>query len=80
MLYNCIGYILSGNYHISVEDQVFGLTYNICVKNLHRFFRSGTQVLCLFCITTDCCNNSDIVIMAIYIFGYLGIINNSIQQ
>ena len=20
-----------------VEDQAFGLTYNICVKNLHRF-------------------------------------------
>ena len=28
----CIGGTLSGNYHISVEDQVFGLTCNICVK------------------------------------------------
>ena len=25
------------NYHISVEDQAFGLICNICVKNLHRF-------------------------------------------
>ena len=44
----CIGYILSGNYHISVEDEELGLIYNICVKNLHRFLRSRTQVLCLF--------------------------------
>ena len=33
----CIGCNLSGNYHISVEDQAFGLTCNICVKNLYRF-------------------------------------------
>ena len=54
-----MGGTLSGNYHISVEDQAFGLIYNICVKNLHRFLGSRTQVLCSFLITTDCCNNGN---------------------
>ena len=64
MLYR---YILSGNYHILVEDQASGLIHNICVKKLHRFSGQEHTYFVPFelqqiaVIAVICCNNGNIL-------------------